>query len=535
MVPEKSDTRSAITGVSKGAALGIWDAKDEGTCEKMDSTKTRECAITLKALMNHPVGWVFNQPVDPVKLKIPDYFSIISKPMDLGTIKHRLGSKQYLSTSQFAADVRLTFSNAMRYNPPGNEVHIMAKKLNKMFNVKWKLLEAKWKKESMGIPLSVTSIMERKQDLQKRSSTFSFLKRTMTSAEKLKLKKEISKLSVKEVPPRLLTLLRSKHIIKQVRDLGEVDVDLFDEGTLWELYQATKSCFDATEMKKCAGRPPQDSYKGTHDAVPQANLVDKPMSPSACKRCVNRPTCNPCNHFSRPSSSELGSERPSGGHFFPHSPTYDVDCRRTSIGVGLRKKDTVHSHPLPLTTPADIGFPYEEQWSPSKALRAASLRSRFADTILKAQHQSFGEKVDPVKLQQEREEIEKLQQQEKARIKAKIKAAEFAAKMKAEAKVKSQREAARLALQKMEKTVQIDNSHLLQDLENFGWYLPCLSDMPHEKSYNFVLDREVPPPCHSNPLEQLGLFMKKDDIDEVDDWISETAIADVEEGEIYFG
>lgn len=38
---------------------------------------------------------------------------------------------------------------------------------------------------------------------------------------------------------------------------------------------------------------------------------------------------------------------------------------------------------------------------------------------------------------------------EKARIKAKIKAAEFAAKMKAEAEVKSQREAARLALQKV--------------------------------------------------------------------------------------
>lgn len=79
----------------------------------------------------------------------------------------------------------------------------------------------------------------------------------------------------------------------------------------------------------------------------------------------------------------------------------------------------------------------------------------------------------------------------------------------------------------MEKTVQIDNSHLLQDLEKFGW---------REKSYNFVVhDCEVAPPGHSNALEQLGLFMKKDDdIDEVDDWIPETATADVEEGEIYF-
>jgi hypothetical protein len=54
-----------------------------------------QCADTLKKLMTHRFGWVFNEPVDPIKLNIPDYFKIITKPMDLGTIRSRLDKEWY--------------------------------------------------------------------------------------------------------------------------------------------------------------------------------------------------------------------------------------------------------------------------------------------------------------------------------------------------------------------------------------------------------------------------------------------------------
>lgn len=111
---------------------------------KMDRSVTQQCSSILKALMGHPSGWVFSQPVDPVKLNIPDYFSIISKPMDLGTIKSRLAKNVYSGTEEFVADVRLSFSNAMLYNPPQNNVHQMAVVLNDMFERRWKSLEEKW-------------------------------------------------------------------------------------------------------------------------------------------------------------------------------------------------------------------------------------------------------------------------------------------------------------------------------------------------------------------------------------------------------
>lgn len=51
------------------------------------SQPLRECLEVLQELMSHEHGWVFNSPVDPIFLNIPDYFDIIKNPMDLGTIK----------------------------------------------------------------------------------------------------------------------------------------------------------------------------------------------------------------------------------------------------------------------------------------------------------------------------------------------------------------------------------------------------------------------------------------------------------------
>ncbi|EYU19485.1 hypothetical protein MIMGU_mgv1a026708mg, partial [Erythranthe guttata] len=94
-----------------------------------------ECGNILKELMNQPAGWVFSEPVDPVKLHIPDYFSIVSKPMDLGT---------------FYDDVKLTCANAILYNPGWNRVHHLAKQLDSLFCKRWKKFEAdrKRKKDS---------------------------------------------------------------------------------------------------------------------------------------------------------------------------------------------------------------------------------------------------------------------------------------------------------------------------------------------------------------------------------------------------
>ena len=44
----------------------------------------------INNLLNDQYAPPFAQPVDPVKLELPDYFEIIKKPMDLGTIKEKV-------------------------------------------------------------------------------------------------------------------------------------------------------------------------------------------------------------------------------------------------------------------------------------------------------------------------------------------------------------------------------------------------------------------------------------------------------------
>uniref|UniRef100_A0A0V0J5I2 Bromo domain-containing protein n=3 Tax=Schistocephalus solidus TaxID=70667 RepID=A0A0V0J5I2_SCHSO len=68
---------------------------------------------------------------NPVTLDIaPDYFSVISSPMDLGTMHSKLLSRRcYATVGQYLSDLRLMCTNAMRYNPPETVYYQKARKL----------------------------------------------------------------------------------------------------------------------------------------------------------------------------------------------------------------------------------------------------------------------------------------------------------------------------------------------------------------------------------------------------------------------
>ena len=51
----------------------------------------------MSILMRKHEAWIFLEPVDAIKLGIPDYFRIIQKPMDLGTAKENLRKHEYKS------------------------------------------------------------------------------------------------------------------------------------------------------------------------------------------------------------------------------------------------------------------------------------------------------------------------------------------------------------------------------------------------------------------------------------------------------
>ncbi|MCO5547388.1 hypothetical protein L7F22_000837 [Adiantum nelumboides] len=127
---------------SNGQATRILERKSS---ELPNDLKTL-CRNILKKLMDHEDGWIFNEPVDSIKLGLSDYHFVIKKPMDLGTIKGRVDKRHYKSLSEFADDVKLTFKNAMSYNPPGNDVHQSARMLLTMFERDWDALRERLSK-----------------------------------------------------------------------------------------------------------------------------------------------------------------------------------------------------------------------------------------------------------------------------------------------------------------------------------------------------------------------------------------------------
>ncbi|XP_057501549.1 transcription factor GTE2-like isoform X1 [Actinidia eriantha] len=114
--------------------------------DKLVTSMMKRCEQILGKLMKHKHGWVFNKPVDADSLGLHDYHQIIKHPMDLGTVKLRLSKKEYGSPLDFASDVRLTFDNAMKYNPKGQDVYVMAEALlnlfEEMFDPAYKKFEA---------------------------------------------------------------------------------------------------------------------------------------------------------------------------------------------------------------------------------------------------------------------------------------------------------------------------------------------------------------------------------------------------------
>ncbi|KAJ1957280.1 hypothetical protein IWQ62_005130, partial [Dispira parvispora] len=92
------------------------------------------CQSMVRSMKRHRDGGPFLEPVDHVKLNIPDYPTIVKHPMDLSTVEKKLTAGQYVEVDDFVADLRLIFSNCYLYNGSEAVVSKMAQNLERVFN-----------------------------------------------------------------------------------------------------------------------------------------------------------------------------------------------------------------------------------------------------------------------------------------------------------------------------------------------------------------------------------------------------------------
>ncbi|XP_029300505.1 bromodomain-containing protein 3a isoform X2 [Cottoperca gobio] len=89
--------------------------------------------VVIRSLWRHQFAWPFYHPVDAVALGLPDYHTIITSPMDLGTIKKRLENNYYSSASECMQDFNTMFTNCYIYNKPTDDIVLMALAVEKVF------------------------------------------------------------------------------------------------------------------------------------------------------------------------------------------------------------------------------------------------------------------------------------------------------------------------------------------------------------------------------------------------------------------
>lgn len=281
-------------GRKRASGLDSKHPVAESGMKKVADGMMIKCKQILMKLMKVKYASVFGKPVDVQGLKLHDYYQIIKQPMDLGTVKSRLNKKEYQTPLDYAFDVRLTFKNALKYNPKCHPIHTLAEtmlaKFEELFVPEYQKYETEYGKIMAGgnvgtkqnrslakpmrmpaaeeesdvtglqprlmmnllpveVEVEVGSVMptrlqvdnndpvlSRSRTLPKPKAKKDPNRRPMTIEEKLKLGSDLENLP--QVTEQMIQIVRKANPqLVQVGDEIELDIESLDVETLWELHR----------------------------------------------------------------------------------------------------------------------------------------------------------------------------------------------------------------------------------------------------------------------------------------------------------
>lgn len=180
------------------------------------------CEQVLKELnepKNKDCAFPFYSPVDPVALRIPNYFSVIKSPMDLQTIGTKLREHQYVSAKDFERDVRMIITNCFKFNPQGNPVRAIGERFEQLFNEKWAGKQQYLTEHSSAAASPTGSVDSEEEESEEEEEEAEAPSASMQSAAQLRLIEEQAK---------LITMMRNKKS-KAELDIQQGVLDMVEE------------------------------------------------------------------------------------------------------------------------------------------------------------------------------------------------------------------------------------------------------------------------------------------------------------------
>ncbi|KAJ9364499.1 histone acetyltransferase GCN5-like protein [Paecilomyces variotii] len=131
-------------GVTPINPLSIPAIRETGWSPEMDALAREprhgphfnELRRFLNQIQNHKQAWPFLNPVN--RDEVPDYYDVITSPMDLSTMEEKLENDAYTAPKELVRDLQLIFSNCRQYNDATTVYAKCAAKLEKFM---WSLIK----------------------------------------------------------------------------------------------------------------------------------------------------------------------------------------------------------------------------------------------------------------------------------------------------------------------------------------------------------------------------------------------------------
>ncbi|CAL9768533.1 unnamed protein product [Musa acuminata subsp. burmannicoides] len=276
---DKEKKKPGNSGSNNSGNKLIDGSRKEAVCTKRMQELMRQFGTILKQITQHKWARPFMNPVDVKGLGLDDYYEVIKKPMDFGTIKNQMEAKDgngYKNVREIYADVRLVFTNAMTYNDDRSDIHVMAKTLLDKFEEKWLQLlpkvveeEAKQKDDEAQALANMQIAREAafakmardtNSELDELNVRLEELRklviqkcRKMSAEEKRKLGVGLSALSPEDLNKALEIIAEDNPSFQTTGEVVDVDMDAQSEITLWKVKFFVKGALEL-QAKNCASK-----------------------------------------------------------------------------------------------------------------------------------------------------------------------------------------------------------------------------------------------------------------------------------------
>jgi hypothetical protein len=110
------------------------------TSKKIPANQQKFLTALLRQVKKGKDATPFREPVDPIKLNIPLYFDIVTRPMDISTIEKKLVTGAYPVVQAVVDDFNLMIDNCVKFNGLENPVTRMGKNIQATFEKGMKTL-----------------------------------------------------------------------------------------------------------------------------------------------------------------------------------------------------------------------------------------------------------------------------------------------------------------------------------------------------------------------------------------------------------